>query len=210
MQMQDYLRELSRVELLEKDEEEELWRRCKEDGDIRARQRLIESYQPLVFKLAMPFRPMGNIMDIIQEGTVGLIEATEAFDFRRGVAFSLYATHRIRGRMLNFVEREGRADVACMDGPMENGRETIKEGLMDLGVTVQEQVENHELLHRIHRAMDRLPVKERMVLESVYINSEPVKDVAKGLQVSTSCIYRLQKRGIRRVRGMLSRFMRNW
>ncbi len=210
MQMQEYLRELSRVQLLEKADEEELWRRCKEEGDIRARQRLIESYQPLVFKLAMPFRRMENLMDIIQEGTVGLVEAAEAFDFRRGVAFSLYATHRIRGRMLNFVEREGRADVACMDGPAEGSGETIKDGLMDQGATVSEQAENHELLRRIYRAMDRLPVKERMVLECVYLNAEPVKDVAEGLNVSTSCIYRLQKKGIRRIRGMLSRFMRNW
>ena len=210
MQMQEYLNELSQVRLLEKDEEEELWRQYKENGRIKARQRLIESYQPLVFKLAMPFRQMENLMDIIQEGTVGLIEAAEAFDFRRGVAFSLFAVHRIRGRMLNFVKKEGMADIACMDGPMENGRETLKEGLMDLGATVTEQAENNELLRRLHGAMDRLPTRERMVLESVYINSEPVKDVAEGLQVSTSCIYRLQKRGIRRVRGMLSRFMRNW
>lgn len=45
-------------------------------------------------------------MDLVQEGIIGLIEAVEKFDHERGVAFSLYAIHRIRGRMLNFMGKK--------------------------------------------------------------------------------------------------------
>jgi RNA polymerase sporulation-specific sigma factor len=75
-------------------------------GNRRSRQppQLIEHYQPLVFKVALRWKADDSaIMDIIQEGTVGLIEAVESFDHTRGVAFSLYAFHRIRGRIVNFI-----------------------------------------------------------------------------------------------------------
>ena len=76
--------------------------------------------------------------------------------------------------------------------------------------SVMEQAESHELAKRLHQAMDRLPAKEKAVLEGMYMQSEAAGDMAEGLQVSISHIYRLQKNGIRRVRGMLSRFMQNW
>ena len=105
MKLEEYLQELEKVELLAPEEEQSLWQAFKERGERAARQRLIESYQPLVFKTALPWRMSESIMVIIQEGTVGLIEAAENFDWKRGVAFSLFAVHRIRGRLLNFLQK---------------------------------------------------------------------------------------------------------
>lgn len=210
MQFEQYMKELSRVKLLEPEREAALWRRYKEDGDEQARYLLIESYQPLVFKQALPYRSLQNIMDVVQEGTIGLIEAVERYEPQRGVAFSLFAVHRIRGRMLHFLQKEGRSDVACMEAHPSDGGMTLKEKLMDMSPSVTEQAESHELTARLHQAMARLPERERAVLEGMYINSEEAGKVAEGLQVSTSHIYRLQKSGIRRVRGMLSRFMQYW
>ena len=122
MKLEEYLSELEKVEMLSLEEERRLWQAFKECGERTARQRLIEAYQPLVFKTALPWRTSASIMDVIQEGTVGLIEATESFDWQRGVAFSLFAVHRIRGRMLNFLQREGKRDVACMDASRLRGR----------------------------------------------------------------------------------------
>lgn len=92
MQLDKYLAELNKIELLEYQEEQELWQAYKECGSQQARKKLIESYQPLVFKAAAPFRSLDNLMDVLQEGTVGLIEAVEGFDYARGVAFSLFAS----------------------------------------------------------------------------------------------------------------------
>ena len=195
MRLDDYMKELNEVSLLSSEEEAALWRAFKEHGDQQARRRLIESYQPLVFKQALPYRGFDGVMDLIQEGTVGLIEAVEHYDPRRGVAFSLFAVHRIRGRMCDFLKKEHESDVACMDASLD-------------GET--EQAESDELAGRLQTAMGRLPEKERAVLTGVYLESQPVEAVAEALSVSKSHIYRLQKSGIRRVRGMLSRFMQHW
>ncbi|MBQ1868268.1 MULTISPECIES: sigma-70 family RNA polymerase sigma factor [Selenomonas] len=210
MQFEQYIAELSRVRLLAPAQEKVLWRKFKEEGDEEARRLLIESYQPLVFKQALPYRQMQTVMDIVQEGTVGLIEAVEHYEPEREVAFSLFAVHRIRGRMLNFLQKEGDSDVACMDALPVGGGDSLKDNLADMSPSVMEQAESHELAHRLHQAMDRLPAKEKAVLEGLYMQSEAAGDMAEGLQVSISHVYRLQKNGIRRVRGMLSRFMHNW
>ena len=207
MKLEEYLQELEKVELLAPEEEKSLWQSFKERGERAARQRLIESYQPLVFKTALPWRTSESIMDIIQEGTVGLIEAAENFDWKRGVAFSLFAVHRIRGRMLNFLQKEGSRDVTCMDAPRADGRAPW-ELLPDTTPSVAEQAELGFMTRELHQALARLPQKERVVLESVYLKSETIPKIADVLDVSASHIYRLQKSGIRRVRGMLSRIMR--
>ena len=207
MRLEEYLQELEKVELLAPEEEKSLWQAFKERGEREARQRLIESYQPLVFKTALPWRTSESIMDIIQEGTVGLIEAVENFDWKRGVAFSLFAVHRIRGRMLNFLQKEGRRDVTCMDAPRADGK-VPWELLPDTTPSVAEQAELGFMTRELHQALARLPQKERVVLESVYLKSETIPKIADVLDVSASHIYRLQKSGMRRVRGMLSRIMR--
>ena len=111
MRFEQYMAELNRIELLAPAEEKRLWQCYKEQGDMAARRKLIESYQPLVFKQALPFRQYQGIMDVVQEGTIGLIEAVERYDHTRGVAFSLFAVHRIRGRMLDFCG--GRGQLIC-------------------------------------------------------------------------------------------------
>jgi len=211
MQLGEYMKELNKVRLLEPQREKELWQAYKVEKKDEARGILIESYQPLVFKNAMQFQRLDNIMDVIQEGTVGLIEAVESYDFSRGTAFSLYAMHRIRGRMLNFVRKEGHSDITCIDGQCNDSSDFLtKELIADTSVSVDEQAEHHVLVTQLHNAMQRLPQKERIVLESVYLRSRDIQEVADSLNVSTSHIYRLQKTGIRRVRGMLAKFMQYW
>ena len=104
--LQQYLAELQKIDLLELEEELALWRSWAE-GDQGAYRKIITAYQPLVFKIAMAFRlAEAQTLELIQEGTVGLLEAAEKFDYERGVAFSIFASHRIRGRMLDFLQVE--------------------------------------------------------------------------------------------------------
>lgn len=209
MQLDRYISELNKVRLLDHAEEQELWKKYKEEDSQQARSKLIESYQPLVFKTAETFLKLDNIMDVLQEGTVGLIEAVEGYDYTRGVAFSIFAVHRIRGRMYNFLKKEGRADIACLEADSSD-RQFGLELLTDTGMPVPEQVELQEASRRVKSAMDRLPEKEYMVLNRIYVGCQEAAQVAQQLHVSTSHIYRLQKSGVRRVRGMLSRFMHQW
>ena len=205
----DYVKKLADVQKLTPTEEGELWRAYKERGDEAARRRIIESYQPLVFREVMPYRALPAVMDAVQEGTIGLIEAVERYDPRRGVAFSLYAVHRVRGRILDFLRREGRIDLPCLEAETE-AYETAKELLVDERPSVAELAEHHALVGVLGAAMERLPARERLVLEGVTIGGARAQTMAESLGVTPAQIYRLQKNGIRRIRGMLSRFMQHW
>lgn len=208
-----YLEELKKVKILSPAEEKRLWRLYKKDGVEAARVRLIESYQPLVFKTALNWRVSEAVMmDIIQEGTVGLIEAVERYDEGRGVAFSLYAYHRIRGRMLSFMEQETQKrhtsiDSAIADG---NGQVTIGDMIEDTRPLAADLAEQNVLMAQIKEAIGRLPMNEQLVLSGVYLEDREPKRLAQELNLSPSHIYRLQKQGIRRIRGMLSRFIKQW
>lgn len=208
LRLDDYIKELNKIKLLSSDEEKNLWRAFSDNGDGDARRKLIQSYQPLVFKQALPFKELDGIMDIVQEGTVGLIEAVESYDYQRGVAFSLFAIHRIRGRILNYLQKEENAEIACIDD--ESTGCSQKNLIVDTAASVDEQAETRELSMRLYNALARLPQKERLVLEQFYLANGEVKDIAEELNLSASHIYRLQKTGIRRIRGMLARFIQNW
>ena len=205
----DYVKKLADVQKLTPTEEGELWRAYKERGDEAARRRIIESYQPLVFREVMPYRALPAVMDAVQEGTIGLIEAVERYDPTRCVAFSLYAVHRVRGRILDFLRREGRVDLPCLEAETE-AYETAKELLVDERPSVAELAEHHALVGVLGAAMERLPARERLVLEGVTIGGARAQTMAESLGVTPAHIYRLQQNGIRRIRGMLSRFMQNW
>ena len=100
-----YLQEISQYELLSREETEELAARFQESGDPEAAYRLVSSNLRLVVKVAMDFQKywMQNFMDLIQEGNVGLVQATKKFDPYRGVKFSYYAAYWIRAYILKFI-----------------------------------------------------------------------------------------------------------
>lgn len=212
MDLSDYLEEIKKIELLDGEGEACLWRDYKECGDLKARQRLIESYQPLVFKAVMPFKETRNVMDVVQEGTVGLIESVENYDHRRGVAFSLYALHRIRGRMIDFLRKDGRGNLTYIDSSMYNGESDFLfwGSLADDGASTEEIAEERLLTEKLKEALHKLPLKEQQVLNGVYLDDCQPKQMAEQMSVSTSHIYRLQKQGIRRIRGIMSKFMQHW
>jgi RNA polymerase primary sigma factor len=94
--LQLFLKDVGRVDLLTAAQEVELAKRI-ERGDHRAKQEMVEANQRLVVSIAKRYRNQGlPFLDLIQEGTIGLVRAAEKFDYRKGFKFSTYATWWIR------------------------------------------------------------------------------------------------------------------
>lgn len=159
--LDDYLKELQKIALLKADEERALWQAYKDDGDMMARSRLIEQYQPLVFREAMRWHIHRDLLsDALQEGTLGLMEAVERYDYCRGVAFPLFAVHRIRGAILDYLKREGAVSAVSLDEPDERGV-TLQDTLCDERQDPVEATSRRLLLEKVGHVLKRLPKRNR-------------------------------------------------
>jgi RNA polymerase primary sigma factor len=103
-----YLREIGKVPLLTADQEVYLAKRV-ERGDVAAKTQMIEANLRLVVSIAKPHVGRGlSFLDLIQEGSLGLIRAVEKFDYRRGFKFATYATWWIRQAVTRAVADKAR------------------------------------------------------------------------------------------------------
>jgi RNA polymerase primary sigma factor len=103
-----YLRSIGRVELLTAEQEIELAQRI-ERGDMIAKRHMVEANLRLVVSIAKGYLGRGlSFLDLIQEGSLGLIRAVEKFDYRRGYKFSTYATWWIRQAVTRAIADKAR------------------------------------------------------------------------------------------------------
>jgi RNA polymerase primary sigma factor len=154
--LQLFLKGIGKVRLLTAQEEVTLAKRI-ERGSFEAKQRMVESNLRLVVSIAKNYRNQGlPFLDLIQEGTIGLVRATEKYDHRRGFKFSTYATWWIRQAIsrsladksrtiripVHIVEklnRIGRAERKLVTGL---GREPTAEEIAEVTGLVPEEIES--------------------------------------------------------------------
>ena len=130
--VREYLRRIGRVRLLTKEDEVRLAKRI-ESNDMAAKNALIEANLRLVVSIAKRYTGRGlTLLDLIQEGNLGLIRAVEKFDWRRDLKFSTYATWWIR--------------------------QAVARGLADKSRTVRLPVHVVERLQKINREIGRAHV----------------------------------------------------
>jgi RNA polymerase sigma-32 factor len=103
--LQKYLAEISQYELLTKEEEYQLAVKYQEEKDTEAAYKLVTSNLRLVVKIALEFHRawVMNLLDLIQEGNIGLMQAVKKFDPYQGVRLSSYASFWIRAYILRFI-----------------------------------------------------------------------------------------------------------
>src|SRR5688572_29196725 len=171
--LQLFFNEVGRHPLLTKEEEIELAQAI-ERGDLKAKERLINSNLRLVVSNARRYmRQDLNLLDLIQEGILGLIRATEKFDYRKGFKFSTYATFWIRQAIQRALENKERTirvpnQVAQRERKVMRterelatklGRDPTTEEIAQEAELTPEQVDEVRELSRVVTSLDR-PVGE--------------------------------------------------
>ena len=163
--LQLFMREVNRFDLLTADQETDLARRI-ERGDGRAKELLINANLRLVISIARRYQGDLTLLDLIQEGILGLIRASEKFDWRRGYKFSTYATWWIR----QAVERG-----------IANGARTIR--LPVYIVEREKQIARAQ--RRLTTRLGRPPTEEEIAAE-VDMTAEQVMDMGAAARTVTS------------------------
>ena len=165
--LQLFLKDVGKVRLLTAQEEVELAKRI-ERGELDAKQKMVESNLRLVVSIAKNYRNQGlPFLDLIQEGTLGLVRAAEKFDYRRGFKFSTYATWWIR--------------------------QAVARALADKARTIRIPVHVVEKLNRIGRAerklvteLGREPTPEEIAEVTGGIEPEEVDSIKRSAQAPVS------------------------
>ena len=168
--------------------EAELWTLCR-SGDAAAREELIVAYRPLVFWLAGKIHAAPSLrQDIIQEGMLALIRAVDRFDPEREFKFSTYACYRIRGQMLNMLDRsERRAPTPIPD-------EWIQ--------VVHEEPEDEDWKD-VAEGISHLEGREAEVVSALFFEGKSPRDVAAEQQLDVSHVYRLRRAAVTHIRAWL-------
>jgi len=160
--IQKYLKEIGRYPLLTLEEERELSQRL-EKGDKAAQKKLIQSNLRLVVSIAKKYlgrTPHLTLLDLIQEGNIGLFKAVEKYDWRKGFRFSTYATWWIRQSItraiadqsrtvrlpVHIVERLSKYNQAKKRLLQELGREPLAE---EIAIEMHEDVKKVKNLERV-------------------------------------------------------------
>jgi RNA polymerase primary sigma factor len=164
--LQLFLNEVRRHPLLTADEEVELAKRI-ERGDLEAKERMVNSNLRLVVSIAKKYQGTElPLLDLIQEGILGLIRAAEKFDWRRGYKFSTYATFWIR--------------------------ESIQRGLANRGRTIRLPVHIGQRERKIARAQRELAIRlgreptEEEVAEAAELTLQEIHEVQDAARAVTS------------------------
>jgi len=164
--IQMYLREIGKISLLKGEEELSLAKR-NEKGDIEAKKKLIESNLRLVVSIAKRFVGKSlSLLDLIQEGNIGLFRAVEKFEYRKGYKFSTYATWWIRQAITRALADQSR---------------TIR-----IPVHMVETINKfHQIERRLIQDLGREPLPEEIAAE-MEENVEKVKYIMKISQETIS------------------------
>lgn len=206
-----YIQQLNKIQILSEAEEKSLWMEYKEKHNTEARHRLITSFQPLVLKMVKQItgdQQTNLTMDLIQEGNIGLISAVDAFDHRQGVKFTTYAVYRIKGRIYNYLEQGVGVKSISLD-TQEEGYRLLEHLKLD-ALLPEDSVEQNILLSRIYKVIKMLPCKEMLIIQGLYVEDKKSSVLAEDLEISLSYLYRLRKKALRRIRGKLAHFIKNW
>ena len=156
-----YLRQIGKTPLINQQEEIELAKLAQE-GDIKSRNKLAQANLRLVVSIARKYLGRGlPLLDLIQEGNIGLIRATEKFDYKKGFKFSTYATWWIKQAISQAITNKAR--IIRLPNHIIEQVSKIKHATKDLTIELG-RIPNHD---ELATKLNMTPGKLSMILEAV-------------------------------------------
>ena len=208
--MNTYLRDISRYKPLTPQEELTLATRARQ-GDTEARNQLIEANLRLVVNIARQYqRPGVELLNLIQEGNIGLIKTVDKYDPSMGNRLSTVAFYWINKQIQRFLNNE-QEDTISLDMEINDGAttlllsDTIEDKDTALGhqtcANIQDRMEKQELQEQVSRMLDTLSQRDKQVMELLYgLNGYPEmsrKQIAKVMGLSQQYISRIRINALR-------------
>jgi RNA polymerase primary sigma factor len=202
--LQMFLNEMGRYPLLTAAEEVELAKRV-ERGDVDAKNRMINSNLRLVVSIAKKYQGHGlPLLDLIQEGIIGLIRAVEKFDWRRGYKFSTYATWWIRQAVqrgvankaqdiripVHVLERETKMNRAHRELLLELGREPTEEEIAKKAKLPLKQVREVRQAARAVTSLDKpIGADEESAFRDLFASEEETPETKVTVELGWDALH---------------------
>lgn len=212
--LETYLRDISRYQPLTQEQELTLANRARQ-GDADAHNQLIHANLRMVVNIARQYlRPGVEMLDLIQEGNIGLIQAVDKFDPNMGNRLNTLAFYWINKQIQRYINYEP-DDLVSLDMEINDGAailllsDTIEDkGTILGGQTIQHietVMEREEMQSKVREMLSRLPKREREVIRLLYgLDNYPVlsrKEIAQIIGVREEQVSRIKTRALDALHG---------
>ncbi len=179
--LQMYLKDISKIKLLKKDEEIKVGQTIKEgtkNNSIIAKKKLVQSNLRLVVSIAKRYTGQGVLfMDLVQEGSIGLIKAAERFDYTKGFKFSTYATWWIKQAIIRSIANQSRSIRIPVH--MSDKIRNLKKAITKLSVDLGREPTDIELARYLKTSLKKIEqIKNSIIKEPVSFETPVAQDLS--------------------------------
>lgn len=178
--LQVYLKEIGKIKLLKTNEEKKLGKLIKDNDDKIAKRKLIQANLRLVVSIAKKYVGQGVLfMDLVQEGSIGLIRAAEKFDYSKNFKFSTYATWWIKQSIIRAIANHSKSIRIPVH--MADKIRKYKSAITSLSVDLGRDPTDEELALKLNVSLQKLDkIKRSIILEPVSLETSVTDDLCLG------------------------------
>ena len=205
---QIYYNEIAKYQPLSRGEEKKLWKKYKQDNDLAARNKLIESNLKFVASIAKCYRGRGlSYSELVAEGNVGLMKAIDKFEVKKGNRMTSYSVWWIRQTILEAIQKRNNTDSD--DYPKDFEEQLENEETADFAVNnpqafIDEEGEDAEVKSTILELVDKLNDREKEVIVRYYgiygNQEETLEEIGKGMNLTKERIRQISEKALKKMR----------